>query len=148
MTVVRIIAEVEADQGGNIWVRGITVEPVGPKKTPAVAPRATTRGDAVVRFAERLSPREREMMKLVARGRKEGARVYRKELLRALKMEELLQWNGISAWITRRWRRATGDSHANMITIRFDETRQDYEILFDDGISPNTFELLVKELGV
>jgi hypothetical protein len=102
----------------------------------------------VPEFLSKLAHNENEtgVLRMLVEGRRHGAPVYRKEILKGLGLEQLLQWNGISAWLTRNWRAVTGDKDANITEIRYDQARDDYEIFFATAISNEAVEELAKGL--
>lgn len=149
MSLVRIITEIETDSGGNISVRSIKVEPAEELTIQRASshPHAYVHNEnAVRRFTQELSDNDGRVVKALLDARTQGTVLYRGDLLKLLGFTELLQWNGVSAWITRKWRRAIGDPYSDLTSTRWEGN--DYRIEFSPGIPEETLQQMSLELGI
>jgi len=149
MTIVRVVTEIETDAQGRVSVRSVRVEaadllPRGVVDTEL----ASSPVDAVAPFVQRLGDNEREALRAITKAKDENRPVYRKEILNALGFDQLLQWNGVSAWITRRWRSVLHERFARITEARYNMARDDYQIVFASDISDDVIERLAVELGL
>jgi hypothetical protein len=153
MSLIRVVVTLEVSQEGVISAKSFDIEQVGLSQKGATQKKAqpVLNGEDVVSiFLSNLLHNQNEtgVLRMLIEARHGGARVYRGQILSALGFGQLLQWNGVSAWLTRHWRAATGNPNADITAIRYDRSQDDYEITFAPSISDEIIARLAEGLGI
>jgi len=152
MNLVRLVITLEVSQQRVVSIKSFDIEraPSPPKGMAAqkVQPISHAK-DVVSIFLSKLSHNQNEMgvLRMLIEARRGGTPVYRRQILSTLGFDQLLQWNGVSAWLTRNWRVVTGNPNADITAIRYDQKQKDYEITFAPSISDEVIESLAEGLG-
>lgn len=150
MATVKIVLTIESNQHGDISVQSFEVEPLGKQiaQVTVTETQSIPGSEIVPAFVASLSRsgREATILGMLVDARRANMPVFRKGILDALNFDELLQWNGVAAWLTRRWRAATKDRAAEITVARRDISAGDYEISFSPNISDEVVEKLAEEL--
>jgi hypothetical protein len=153
MNLVRLIITLEVSQQGTVSTKSFDIErmpsPLREMTVQKMQPIPNAE-DVVPTFLSKLSHNQNEMaiLRMLIEAKRGGTQVYRRQILSSLGLDQLLQWNGVSAWLTRNWRAATGNPYANITAIRYDQEQEDYEITFDPDISDEVIERLAEGFGV
>lgn len=153
MSLVRLVITLEVSQQGVVSTKSFDIErvPSPPKGMAAQNVQPISNAEDVVPiFLSKLSHNQNEMgiLRMLIEARRGGTPVYRRQILSTLGFDQLLQWNGVSAWLTRNWRVVTGNPNADITAIRYDQKQEDYEITFAPGISDKVIGRLAEEFGV
>lgn len=153
MSLVRLVLTIETSQQGNVSLRSFDIE-----RVDSILAREAVGGtepvlsaeDVVPAFLSRimLNQNETSVLRMIIEAKRNGTPIYRKQILSDLGFDQLLQWNGVSAWLTRNWRMVTGNQHADITAIRYELSKDDYEITFAPGISEEVVERLAEGLGM
>jgi len=153
MSLIRLIITLEVSQQGTVSTKSFNIERV-PSTLEGMAvqkmqPIANAK-DVVPMFLSRLSHNQNEMgvLRMLIEARRAGTQVYRRQILGTLGLDQLLQWNGVSAWLTRNWRLVTGNPNADITAIRYDQKQDDYEITFAPSISDEVIDRLAEAFNV
>ena len=152
MVLTKLILTVETNREGRISLKSFEIEPIDQREVPFTGAeiRPQTLEETVTEYIASLSSNghEEQILKMLIKARRNSTSLYRKEILDALGFDQLLQWNGVAAWLTRRWRIVTGVRTAEIIARRRDSLKQDYEVTFASGINDNVVDLLADGLGM
>lgn len=153
MSLVRLVLTMETNQQGNVSLRSFDIERVDgilARESVGETELSLSVNDVVPAFLSRIMHNQNEttVLRMLLEAKCKGTPVYRKQILLALGFDQLLQWNGVSAWLTRNWRAATGNRNADITAIRYELSKDDYEITFASGISDEIIESLAESLGI
>ncbi|HUX49017.1 MAG TPA: hypothetical protein VMV76_07700 [Dehalococcoidia bacterium] len=153
MSLVKLVVILEVSQDGGVSIRSFDIERVSssPKGVTAIKVQPISSGEDVVpMFLSKLSNNQNEIgiLRMLIEGRRSGTPVYRRQILNTLGFDQLLQWNGVAAWLTRHWRVVTGNPNADITANRYDQSQEDYEITFAPGISDEVIERFAESSGV
>jgi len=151
MSIVKLVITLETSQQGGVSIQAFDIERLGSPPIRSVAPggqQASASGDVVASFLSRLGHNQNEtgVLRMLIQARRSGTSVFRRQILTALGLDQLLQWNGVAAWLTRHWRAVTGDTNADITANRYDQSEDDYEIMFAAGISDEIIERFAEGL--
>ncbi len=139
MPTVRIVIEIEA---GETSQTSIKLEQARPPTEANTAGRVGAIGARVRRFVNELGDNEKVVVKAVLHASMQGTKVYRRQLMSDLGFDELLQFNGVLAWITRKYRKWVGEPESRLVETVYDEEIEDYSL----EIQPETPEEIVESL--
>jgi hypothetical protein len=147
MSLVRLVMTLEVSQQGAVSVRSFNIErPPSPleEMTLRKAQPISDAENVVPAFLSRLLHNRNEVsiLQMLIEARRGGTPIYRRQILSSLGFDQLLQWNGVSAWLTRNWRVVTGNPNADITAIRYDQQQDDYEITFAPNISDEVIDRL------
>ena len=142
MPTVRIVIEIEA---GETTQTSINLEPSVPAIEASASRRVGAIGARVRRFVSELGDNEKTVVKSVLQASMQGTKVYRKQLMPDLGFSQLLQLNGVLAWITRKYRKWVGEPDSQLIETIYDEEDEkvdDYSL----GVKLETPEEVIEAL--
>jgi hypothetical protein len=132
MPTVRIVIEIEAGEATQTSVSLEQPQPsirVTEKRAGAIEAR-------VRRLVNEFGRNEKAVVKAVLEASAQGTKVYRKQLMPDLEFDQLLQFNGVLAWITRKYRKLVGEPDSWLVESVYDSDKDDYYL----QIQPETPE--------
>ena len=138
MPTVRIIIEIEAGEAGQTSIK---VEQPETKTLDAV-----TLETKVHRLINEFGSNEKFVVKAALEALSKGRKVYRKEILEKLGFDQLLQFNGVLAWLTRKYDKIFG--HGWLIETRYDVAKGDYSIEINQETPKEIIEAVKYKLGL
>jgi len=124
MPTVRIIIEIEA---GETTQTSINFEQPQPS-TVATATRVGAIEPRIRRFVSELGHNEEAVVKAALQASMQGTKVYRKQLMADLGFDQLLQFNGVLAWITRKYRNLVGEPGSWLVETFYEGEKDDYSL--------------------
>lgn len=137
MPTIRIVIEIEAGEAGQTSVR---IEQ--PKRAAELTRKEGAIEARVRRFIDNLGDNERTVLKAVLQASVQDKKIYRKQLMPELGFDDLLQFNGVLAWITRKYRKWIGEPESWLVETIYDESKEDYSL----EIQPEVYQEVMEEL--
>jgi len=132
MPTVRIVIEIETGEAAKTSIR---------LEQPQSSARVTRTGVGAIkarvhRLVNEFSSNERTVVKAVLQASVQNTKVYREQLMADIGFDQLLQFNGVLAWITRKYRKLVGEPDSWLVETVYDPAKDDYYL----QIQPETSE--------
>ncbi len=122
MPTVKIIIEIEA---GETSQTSINLEQPQPS-TRVTTVRVGAIEARVRRFVNELNDNGKAVVKAALQASMQGTKVYRKQLMADFEFDQLLQFNGVLAWVTRKYRSLVGEPDSYLVETVYDLDKDDY----------------------
>ena len=124
MPTIKITIEIEA---GEATQTSISLEK--PEHSAGTTtPRVGAIDARVRRLVNEFGDNEKAVVKAALQAQMQGTKVYREQLMPKLGFDQLLQFNGVLAWITRKYRRLVGEPDSYLVETVWEEEKDDYRI--------------------
>lgn len=134
MPTVRIVIEIEA---GEALQTSVKLEQ--PKPTANTVVTETPIQDKVHHFLETLGRNEEIVLKAVLQAATRGEKVYRRQVMSQIGFDQLLQFNGVLAWLTRKYDKSVGGW---LVETAYDQQVDDYNLRIRPGTAEDVLNAL------
>jgi len=140
MPTIRIVIEIDAGEGAKT---SVSVEQ--PQQIAGVNRRGGAIEARVRRLIGELGDNERIVLEAVFRASAQNRKVHRSQIMTELDYDNLLQFNGVLAWITRKYRKWVGEPESLLIENVWDEQAEDYSLEIPPDTDEDVLEMLKAE---
>lgn len=142
MSTIRIVIEVDAGEGAQT---SVSVEQ--PQRTTDANRRGGAIEARVRRFIDELGDNEITVVKDVLRASVQNRKVFRDQIMSRLRFDQLLQLNGVLAWITRKYRKWVGEPESWLVESVWNAEADDYSLEISPGIDEDVLDMLKTEFS-
>ena len=140
MPTIKIVIEVDAGEGAQT---SISVEQ--PQNTTNAARRGGAIEARVRRFIDELGENEITVLKDTLQASVQNRKVFRNQIMSKLRFNQLLQLNGVLAWITRKYRKWVGEPASWLVENVWNAEADDYSLEISPGVDEDVLDMLKTE---